>query len=1147
MTILKKLEIKGIRSYNPRKAQTIDFQLPLTLIVGQNGTGKTTIIECLKYITTGIMPPNSRGGAFIYDGGLAKNTDVKAEIKLFMEDLHNREIVLHKILQSSVKLKRVEQKTLEFNVLVNNISKEIIDFDNTVKSNNGKMNQNDLTSIFNINSSILENIIFCHQDDAMWYLGDPATIKKKFDDIFSSTRYSKILDNLKKAKKEISSKIKVIQTELSYLLKLKEKKYDVEKKLLETCDDLENKVGFIKGLESKMGECAAILKELSIEYNKILIIDNKRKEIANFKNLKEVKWTEDECNKILDTLDIKAKEVEISKLNIQINKECEEIRAINEDRSKFEKIQKQIESLKNKKENLEAHLLDINIEASGLEKWLIDQQKKFQTKLSVDDPIMKTKEFKKIFDIFFTKYNSECSKKNQIILDIKKEYDKLYWEISNNEIKIKELIDVNIDQYSEEDFVVVDNLDSRIALLEKEYENSMNLNKDSILNEEKKKRREELIKKVGTKTKSSESMNLKYNNEKIAKLKSECKSLNESSNKLNIYMNMITNKKQNFNAKIYSLGFDEKNTDLLFLGHDICNKLINLSIKNKQCFLCEKDIDNKDRYHSKIKNLGNKRIEENLRIHENNSKICKEINDIVKIINVISKDIKVISDFDKTEEIANFPKYVNSTLQIISEIKAKLLDDINTKEMEIIDLEEENSEIIGSLKLFEEIENITIKDVNSIDISEIQKKLKKYKLFREIKEKKEKIELRNQLTSTNKISSQRLAKVELDLKHKTEKYEVLKNSIMNKRSEIDVKIIEYFSKRDKIEMLKSDIEKISIELDKLTKNNIINSFDDYNKIIENNLHAKNKLNNLKNELMESKQTLNSVNEHLEYYKNINKFKKIESEIKLVESNLIEKNCINKSSGSDNIIKDYLLVLSSKIENIKTKEKDILEKKNILKGEINQLENQKRNYEIDLKTEYKDVIVDYNKRYLESKILEMSSTDIDKCSSVLDKSIIDYHYNKIEEINLTLKELWSNCYKGNDIDCIKLEINENGTKNYSYKMTIVKNGVELDMRNRTSAGQKMIGNILLRMALSKVFCCNFNVLTLDEPTTNLDKENIESLAYTLIGITKTNPNLQLIIITHDENFVDIMCRENLEFFYRLTRNNNGDSVIIKENI
>lgn len=30
-------------------------------------TGAQTIIECLKYVTSGDLPPNSKGGAFIHD------------------------------------------------------------------------------------------------------------------------------------------------------------------------------------------------------------------------------------------------------------------------------------------------------------------------------------------------------------------------------------------------------------------------------------------------------------------------------------------------------------------------------------------------------------------------------------------------------------------------------------------------------------------------------------------------------------------------------------------------------------------------------------------------------------------------------------------------------------------------------------------------------------------------------------------------------------------------------------------------------------------------------------------------------------------------------------------------------------------------
>ncbi len=71
MSCIDKMSIMGIRAFEPQTRETIQFFSPLTLIVGHNGSGKTTIIECLKYATTGDMPPNSKGGAFIHDPKVA--------------------------------------------------------------------------------------------------------------------------------------------------------------------------------------------------------------------------------------------------------------------------------------------------------------------------------------------------------------------------------------------------------------------------------------------------------------------------------------------------------------------------------------------------------------------------------------------------------------------------------------------------------------------------------------------------------------------------------------------------------------------------------------------------------------------------------------------------------------------------------------------------------------------------------------------------------------------------------------------------------------------------------------------------------------------------------------------------------------------
>jgi hypothetical protein len=54
-----------------------------------------------------------------------------------------------------------------------------------------------------------------------------------------------------------------------------------------------------------------------------------------------------------------------------------------------------------------------------------------------------------------------------------------------------------------------------------------------------------------------------------------------------------------------------------------------------------------------------------------------------------------------------------------------------------------------------------------------------------------------------------------------------------------------------------------------------------------------------------------------------------------------------------------------------------------------------------------------------------------------------------------------------------------------RVVMVNGGVELDMRGRCSAGQKVLACLIIRLALAETFCLNCGILALDEPTTNLD--------------------------------------------------------------
>ena len=46
----------------------------------------------------------------------------------------------------------------------------------------------EIPRLLGVSKAILDNVIFCHQEESNWPLSEPATLKKKFDDIFEATR-----------------------------------------------------------------------------------------------------------------------------------------------------------------------------------------------------------------------------------------------------------------------------------------------------------------------------------------------------------------------------------------------------------------------------------------------------------------------------------------------------------------------------------------------------------------------------------------------------------------------------------------------------------------------------------------------------------------------------------------------------------------------------------------------------------------------------------------------------------------------------------------------------------------------------------------------------------------------------------------------
>jgi DNA repair protein RAD50 len=224
------------------------------------------------------------------------------------------------------------------------------------------------------------------------------------------------------------------------------------------------------------------------------------------------------------------------------------------------------------------------------------------------------------------------------------------------------------------------------------------------------------------------------------------------------------------------------------------------------------------------------------------------------------------------------------------------------------------------------------------------------------------------------------------------------------------------------------------------------------------------------------------------------------------------------------------------------------------GEMKSKDDQLMQLLADWNTDYKDAASKYKEANIKVETTKAAVEDLARYGGALDKAIMSYHGLKMEEINSIIGELWQKTYRGTDVDTILIRSdNENakGNRSYNYRVCMVKQGAEMDMRGRCSAGQKVLASIIIRLALAECFGVNCGLIALDEPTTNLDRDNIRSLAESLHDIIRARQqqaNFQLIVITHDEEFLRHMqCGDFTDYYYRVSRNERQKSIIERQSI
>ncbi|NXL82387.1 RAD50 protein, partial [Leptocoma aspasia] len=283
MSRIEKMSILGVRSFGveDKDKQIITFFNPLTILVGPNGAGKTTIIECLKYISTGDFPPGTKGKTFVHDPKVANETDVRAQIRLQFRDVNGELVAVQRSMVCTQKGKTPEFKTLESVITRTKHGEKV-----SLSSKCAEIDR-EMISALGVSKSVLNNVIFCHQEESNWPLSEGKALKQKFDEIFSATRYIKALEALRQVRLQQSSRVKECQTELKYLKQNKEKAQEIQDHLSNREAQLAASKENVVSIENQLEPLKSSLAVVEQNLTKVMRLDNDVKALESRKRQME--------------------------------------------------------------------------------------------------------------------------------------------------------------------------------------------------------------------------------------------------------------------------------------------------------------------------------------------------------------------------------------------------------------------------------------------------------------------------------------------------------------------------------------------------------------------------------------------------------------------------------------------------------------------------------------------------------------------------------------------------------------------------------------------------------------------------------------------------------------------------------------------
>ncbi|UJR09375.1 hypothetical protein I4U23_013619 [Adineta vaga] len=1277
MSRLHKMSIQGIRSFGNRDqdTQVITFFSPLTVIVGPNGSGKTTIIECLKYMATGIMPPGAKtGGAFVHDPKVAHDTEVRGQIRLLFQDVTGHNVQVQRTLVATQKKTNISLRTLEGVIIREGVNGEPIQITSKCIELDKEM-----VTAFGVSTAILENVIFCHQEESNWPLSEGKQLKNKFDDIFAATKYMKALELIRKIRTEKLQTVKISRAEIGHLKTYRDMLIQKKRQHAEIEERQQISTANVESIDLKLEPINARLEFIVKENSKMMDFQRRMDRLTN--ECEALKKQIRDLNTVIDE-PFQGSEDELKLVISNFQRDQDKKKRENQDlEQKKLSIERQLKKLTEKRTSDTNRLGAYEYEEKQYKLNLTRRQQFLEEYVQQSSQIIDKNDLNNHFDKQIKIEQKQMMEKRlfyqQQETNLQQDLDKskeqrikiestIKLKSSQVEKTVKEIQDIKQQQKQIEQYLKqLNELNKRIERKEEEYQIKMagginleQLKLDISTDEQKRTQLQFELKDLNT-----EIDNLLVN----AKINTEHEMFQKEKTERDEQIRKIKLRHHEILSTIFHGSIPEQDSNIytqfetehhkLQQSRSILEKQVQdirqeLSGKEEKRRLFADEIKRKD----SLRNEYTDRLQEQLNGQNYDQYIEKlsydvkqkqdEKGNIVgmektyqKFVNQVRSTIQndpccplcyrkfekqsegeqLIRDMElqikgpeyrrkidrdlallqeKFEKCLNL-KPINSQLQDLEEKDIPLLKnqmkqldkDIVQLKNKQTDIEQElNDEICLPLEQCEQIKTDMImlnKYINErkefeAKIQICQQKLGKGQnstprsldqvrqikddvqrqfdtLDKELQRKHKELraqqdfvqELRESLTELKndklKLSSDVQKKERLDeqLQKLTNLIQTLKDEIQNDKqslepliNDIEIKTKEksrLITEKEKIlSTLNESINALEQKLNELkTISTAINNFEDRtSKLLVELRSSFDQLNIIEKQLqMDLSSCITIISEHKDdlarsdiRYRQLNDNRQLlQSQIELEQK---EKDLVQLEEKTHGLKLDSLI---REEKQLRSSQETLLKEKHTASARLATLDQQLTELEQELEQEHlKNAHERYLKHFVQQTVEEIASQDLERFYKVLDQTMMTYHTQKMNQLNKIIRDLWRTTYRGSDIDAIEIRSDadeENASKarrTYNYRVVMLKAGSVMDMRNRCSAGQKVLASLIIRLALAEAFCLNCGILALDEPTTNLDFENIDGLAQALIEIVKSRAslkNFQLIIITHDEDFVD----------------------------